>query len=294
MNLVVGATGFLGSEVCRRLIEKGKTVRGLVRPTSDPAAIERLQALGVDTVEGDLKDPASLEVACRGIHTVLSTATSTRSRQQGDSVEATDGQGQLNLIEAARKAGVSRFVYVSYSGHIGKDDPLTKAKRTAEQQLHQSGMTYTILRPSIFMEVWLSPALAFDYPNAKATIYGTGQNRISWISLSDVAAFAVESVDHPAAENAILELGGPEALSPLEVVRMFEEVGGQPFEVQYVSEKELRAQQAAATDSMQQTFAALQLAYASGDQIPMKETLRQYPLPLTSVREYARRVLSAQ
>lgn len=293
MNLVVGATGFLGSEICRCLIEKGKTARGLVRPTSDPAAVERLQALGVDTVEGDLKDPASLEAACQGIHTVLSTATSTRSRQQGDSVEATDGQGQLNLIEAARKAGVSRFVYVSYSSHIGKDDPLTKAKRTTEQQLQQSGMTYTILRPSYFMEVWLSPAVGFDYPNAKATIYGTGQNKISWISLSDVATFAAESMDHPAAKNAILELGGPEALSPLEVVRMFEEVGGRPFEVQHVSEEELRAQQAAATDSMQQTFAALQLAYAGGDEIPMEETLRQYPLPLTSVRAYASRVLSA-
>ena len=287
MILVAGATGFLGSEICRRLVTAGRPVRGLVRPTSDPAAVARLRELGIETVEGDLRDRASLDAACRGATAVVSTATTTRSRQPGDSIEATDQQGQLNLVDAARAAGGRRFVFVSYSGQIDTDDPLTTAKRTVEGRLRESGMTYTILRPTFFMEVWLSPALGFDFPNARATVYGSGQSKISWIALGDVAEFAVRSLDDPAAENATIEMGGPEALSPIEVVRVFEEVTGRPFEVQHVPEDALRTQQQSATDSLEQTFAALMLTYARGDEIPMEETLRRYPVRLRSVREYA-------
>jgi uncharacterized protein YbjT (DUF2867 family) len=96
---------------------------------------------------------------------------------------------------------------------------LQNAKRKVENALKESGMTYTILQPTFFMEVWLSPHLGFDHPNGKATIYGSGNNKISWISLRDVAAFAVASLDNEAAKNAEIELGGPDALSPLDVVK---------------------------------------------------------------------------
>ncbi len=129
-------------------------------------------------------------------------------------------------MDATQAAGVQRFIYISYSGNLNTDSPLTTAKRTVEEHLKQSGLTYTILRPSyFFMEVWLSPALGFDVGSRKAQIFGTGA-KISWISLGDVAQFAVESVDHPAARNVIIELGGPDALSPNEVVRLFEELAG--------------------------------------------------------------------
>lgn len=292
MILVVGATGFLGSEICRRLVAKGAAVRGLVRPTSDAGAVERLRLFGVETAEGDLKDPSSLPAVCEGIRAVISTATTTHSRQSGDSIETTDGVGQRNLVQAARASGVAHFSYVSYSGGIDTDDPLTRAKRTVEREIQQSGMDYTILRPSFFMEVWLSPALGFDYPNARATIYGAGTNKVSWISLADVATFAVETLDHPTAARSILELGGPEPVSPLEAVRIFEEVGGRAFQVQHVQASELQAQLASAADSLQQTFAALKLNCAKGDPVPMADILRRFPVQLTSVRDYARRALS--
>jgi uncharacterized protein YbjT (DUF2867 family) len=142
------------------------------------------------------------------------------------------------------------------------------------------------------MDVWLSPALGFDYPNARATIYGSGTNKVSWISLSDVAAFAVETLGRPAANKAVLELGGPEALSALDAVRIFEEIGGRRFQVQHVEQSELQSQFASATDSLQQTFAALKLNCAKGDPIPMEDMLRAFPVPLTSVGDYARRVLT--
>jgi uncharacterized protein YbjT (DUF2867 family) len=293
MMLVVGATGFLGGEICRRLATNGQPVRGLVRATSDPAAVERLRALGVETVQGDIRDRGSLEAACRGASAVVSTATATRVRQPGDGIEATDEAGQLNVVAAAGAAGVERIVYVSYSGNIVGDDPLTRAKRTVERRIRDSGMAFTILRPTFFMEVWLSPALGFDFASRRATVYGSGENRISWISLGDVAEFAVRALRDSAAAGATIELGGPDALSPLEVVHVFEEIAGEPFEVQHVPEEALRSQQASATDSLQQAFAALMLNYARGDQIPMAVTLRRLPVRLTSVRDYAERVLTA-
>ena len=108
MILVVGSTGVLGSEICRRLTASGKSVRGLVRSSSAPEKVDRLKAMGVETVLGDLRDPSSLAAACQGVDTVITTATTTISMQPGDSIPVTDQQGQLDLVNAARQAGVRR------------------------------------------------------------------------------------------------------------------------------------------------------------------------------------------
>jgi uncharacterized protein YbjT (DUF2867 family) len=143
------------------------------------------------------------------------------------------------------------------------------------------------------MEVWFSPAVGFDAANAKAQIYGAGENPISWISLQDVAQFAVESLDNPAARYATLELGGPQALSPLQVVRVFEEAGGELFEVQHIPEEALAEQQETATDPMRQSFAGLMRCYAGGDRIDMQETSKAFSVQLSSVDGYAKRVFRA-
>jgi uncharacterized protein YbjT (DUF2867 family) len=293
MILIVGATGFLGGEICRRLAAQGKPIRGLVRPTADPARVENLKQLGVELMQGDLKDRVSLDRACQGATAVITTATMVTDafRQPDDTIQSVDLEGQISLVDAARAAGVSHFVYTSYSNNFKTDCPLTSAKRAVERHVQQSGMAYTILRPSAFHEVWLGPAVGFDFPNAKAQIYGAGQNKISWIALGDVAQFAIEALENPAARNATLELGGPAALSPLEAVHIFEQVGGRPFELQHVPEEALEAQYAAATDPFQKSFAALMLGVAQGDPIEMDATLQAFPLQLTSVEEYAQRVL---
>ncbi len=291
MNLVVGATGFAGGEICRLLAAAGMPVRALVRATSAPAKKAALQSLGAELVEGDLKDAASLRDACQGVTAVFSTASATISRQPGDSLQTVDCDGQIDLIDAARAAGVAHFIYVS--AHLTVDCPLTEAKRAVEHHLQQSGLTYTILQPAQFMEIWLSPFLGFDAANARAQIFGTGQNAVSWISLRDVAQFAVAALDNPAARNAVIPLGGPAALSPLAVVAIFEQLTGRSFAVQHIPLEALQAQAAAAIDPLEKTLAALALATAQGDAIEMQSACRDFPVRLTAVADFARSTLKA-
>jgi uncharacterized protein YbjT (DUF2867 family) len=291
MNLIVGATGLVGGEICRRLAADRKPVRALVRPAGDASRIDELRAAGAELATGDLKDPASIQAACAGATAVLSTASSVLSRQPGDTIDGVDRIGQLQLIEAAAAAGVKHFVYVSFSP-MAEDFALQRAKREVEQALISSGMAYTILRPTFFMEIWLSPALGFDVAARRARIYGAGENPISWISFPNVAEFAVRSLDTPAARNATFTLGGPEAIAPLQVVRIFEELGGAPFTVEYVLESVLRAGKASARRALDEAFAALSLAYAHGDAIDMRATLEAMPVRLVGVREYAKWLLN--
>jgi uncharacterized protein YbjT (DUF2867 family) len=285
--LVVGATGLLGSEICRLLRGAGHSVRALVRAQSSPDRLSALQAAGAHTFIGDLKDPASLAPACEGVSAVISTASSTLSRQAGDSIEAVDRQGQLDLIEAARLAGVRQFVYISIPPGLHYDCPLFQAKREVERAVAASGMEYTVVQANYFMEVWLSPTLGFDFANGRATVYGSGEQPMAWISYRDVAGWAVDALGNAAARNRTLLAGGPENLTPLQVVRIFEEVTRRPFAVEHVPLDALEKQYTEAGDPMSRTFAALMLGYARGCPMDMRETLDLLARPLTTVREYA-------
>ncbi len=288
MILVAGSTGRVGRQICRNLLGRGNAIRALVRPGSDEAVVRDLRARGAELAVGDVRSRASLRLACRYVRAVISTVSSTFSSEVGNSIDTVDYQGQLNLIDAATKAGVGRFIFLSFNHQrMPLPSPLAEAKSAAEQRIMASGMEYTIVRASFFMDVWLSEALGFDPQRGTAMIYGAGENAISWIAASDVAAFVVATVDNPAARNQLIELGGPEALSPLEVVRVFEETGGGKLEVEHVSTGAIRAQRERDADPMQQSFDSLMLAYAAGDVIDNAHAMRVCPMPLKSVRQYA-------
>ncbi|HEU0243606.1 MAG TPA: SDR family oxidoreductase [Candidatus Limnocylindrales bacterium] len=295
MYLVVGATGMVGGAVCARLAAAGRPVRALVRASSDPAKVQRLREAGVETVVGDLREPGSLDAACVGIDAVVATVSAMPfSYAAGvNDIETTDRQGMLELVRAAAGAGVRHFSYLSFSGNLDRDFPLRNAKREVEGALARSGIEHTILRPSCFMEVWLGPAVGFDPANGAATIYGSGEAPISWIATSDVAAFAVASLTHPAARNAILELGGPRPIPPLEAVRIFETAFGRPIAVSHVPVEALDAQVAAAVDPMQRSFAGLMRCCADGDAIEMGSTSGLLDEPLTTVEAFAGQVAAA-
>lgn len=286
MIIVAGATGHVGGEVCRLLAEQGHHVRALVRPTSDSARVDALRELGADIVEGDLQSPDSLARACAGAATVVSTASATASQQAADDVINVDTDGQLSLVDAAIGAGVQQFIYVSFSGNIVVDTPLRRAKRAVEQRLRETDMTYTILRPSFFMEIWLSPPLGFNVPDGQVTVYGDGTAPISFISLYDVARFITASVHTVPAWNRTIELGGPEAVTPLQAVRIVEEMTGRTMAIQHVPVEALRAQYEGAADPLQKSFAGLMLAVAEGDVIDMSTTLQLLPVELRSVRAF--------
>ena len=290
--LVVGATGLLGGRVSRELAAQGKPVAGMVRSAGDDAKVGALRDAGVEVVEGDLKDPTTLQRACQGRTAVISTASASLSRQAGDNIQSVDLDGQRSLIDAAKAAGVGKFIYISFSGNMTTDGPVTAAKRQVEQYLQSSVLDYTILRCGFLMEVMVAPLVGFDYANAKAVVYGSGENPLSLVSMNDVARMCALCLDKPEASNAVIEFGGPEPVTLHEVVRAFEEVKGQPFEMQHVPEDALVGAWESADEPVSKSINALMVDFARGDVIPMDETLATFPVEMTTVRQYAANVLS--
>ncbi len=292
MVLVAGSTGMLGSEICRLLLKQGQQVRALVRASADAEAVKSLSAAGAEIVRGDIRDAASLGRACQGANAVISTVSSMPTRYVAgeNDIARVDDAGSKSLIDAARQARTSRFVLISFTPD--NSFPLRDAKRAAEAHLKESGMTWTVLQASFFMEAWLSPMVGFDYSKATARIYGTGEKPVSYVSFRDVARIAVASLKNSAAKDAVVRIGGPEAISQRRAVQVFEEAGSGPFTVEVVPESALAAQQEGAADPMQQSFAGLMRALAGGDRVDMGPTEKAFGIRLKSVQEYAREVLA--
>ena len=202
--LIAGATGMVGGEAARILSSGGNAVRALVRSTSNAEKIAALKGAGIEVVEGDLRDRASLDAACDGVDAVISTVSAMPfSWQEGNTIGDVDRNGTIALIDAATAAGAKRFIYASFPHPPEPGFALGDAKAAAENHLRSCGIEYAILAANFFMEVWLSPAFGFDYANDSVTIFGDGTNRISWVSHKDVARTAAEAVSNPKAKNAV-------------------------------------------------------------------------------------------
>ena len=232
MILVVGATGDLGGLIVGRLLDRGDPVRILVRPGSEYAGLVHA---GAQPVMGDLKDAASLAAACRGVTAVVTTATAT-ARGGDDTIASVDHAGNANLIEAATAAGVGRFVFVSSLGADATHPmPLLQAKGEAEQRLHASGMTWTVLQPNLYMDKL--PMMAVGGPafaGQPVTLIGDGRRVHSIVALRDVATYAVMALDHPDAYQRTLVIGGPQPVSWRDIVAAFSEELGRELFVRYV------------------------------------------------------------
>jgi uncharacterized protein YbjT (DUF2867 family) len=289
MILVAGATGNLGSEIVRRLCERGESVRGLVRKTSAPEKVERLRALGAETVVGDLRDKTSLEKACNGAQTVISTVSVIVTAQPEDSFADTDAAGTISLIDSAKAAAADHFIFVSFDIGAFPSSPLTEAKQAVEKHLRSSGLAYTILRPGPFMEAWLGPIMLGDPASGQVKIFGAGNGKIPFVSAGDVAQVAVDCVENPSARNRTITFSGPEPVSQRDAVRMFEEALGKPLTVTEVPEEALEAQWSSAENPFEKSFAGLMLGYARLDQTSSPSD--ELPVHAT-VRDFTRRVSS--
>lgn len=290
--LVAGATGKLGGETVRRLRASGHDVRALARPTSPPDRVADLERSGATIARGDLKDPASLAAACKGVDAVISTVSIIATAREGDSFEATDGAGTVSLIDAAVAADVRHFVFVSFDVDSMPDCPLAAAKRRVEQHLMLSGLTWTILRPTLFMELWLGPLLFADPAAATAKVYGAGEEKIRYVSVPDVAEVVVQSLAVPEARDAIIGFGGPDGVSQRDAVRIFEEAYGRPFEVAEFPETTLEAQWETADTPFAKTFSALMLGVARGVGSQVQPPTGSYSIAMTSVKDFVRAAAS--
>jgi len=284
--LVVGATGFVGQQIAVSLKRRNHDVRGFVRGGARSPKAQGLLSAGVGIADGDLRDPGTLDAACRSVETVVCTVT-TMPTGADDGIRRVDHEGVLALIGAAERAGVRKFVYTSYSGNLRIPSPLETAKRDCEARLLSGTMQAVVLRPSYFMEVWLGPHLGVDPMNGSARIYGSGDKKVSYISGVNVAEYAAAAVERETGRQAVLEMGGPDALSQLDAVRVFERVLGVSCHLEFVPIEALRARYDS-PDPLQKAFGALMLGYDRGDVIPgAVELAKEYGVTLRSVADYA-------
>lgn len=232
MILVAGATGLLGREVCQALRARGAVVRALVRSSSPRR--DELAALGVEIAAGDLRDPPGLGAACRGVGTVVTSANGQNRRVRGDNLATVDRDGQLALLEASRREGARRFVYVSASPNLRANCALIRIKRLVEREVRASGLEWVVLQPCAFLEIWLSPMLGWDLRRGRARIVGRGDRPVSFVAVSDVARVAAEAALGPELVRQDVPVGGPEALAPIDVLRLAEKIAGRKFRVQRV------------------------------------------------------------
>ena len=219
MILVVGATGVLGREIVASLREAGRPVRAMTRR---PARAAGLLAPGVEVVPGDLTDSASLARAVAGATHAIAAAHGMLGRGRYRS-EAVDDQGHRALVDAARAAGVGRFVDVSALG-AAPDHPVDffRTKHRIERYLAGAGMPFVILRPAAFME-W--HAHAFNGKNVlargKTMVLGRGTRRRNFVAAADVAALAVRALHDAALTGRTIPLGTPGNYTDDEVAAIY-------------------------------------------------------------------------
>jgi uncharacterized protein YbjT (DUF2867 family) len=284
--------------IARRLLEQGREVRVVVRRGSPSSQLvqqglatsaEELIESGAQPLHGDLRDRASLEAAVEGVEVVVTTANSAM-RGGADNPQSVDLGGNRNLIEAARESGVEHFVFVSALGaEPDHPSPYMQAKAKTEATLRASGMGYTILAPTAFMEVW--PALVVGMPAVQGqpvTLVGEGRRRHSFISNRDVAAFAVAMVDNPEARNKYLAIGGPEPLTWRDVVATYERVLERPISVEFVAAGEPVP---GLPDPMPTLLAGME-TYDSA--IEMDEISRTFDVPLRTLETFVREKVTSR
>jgi uncharacterized protein YbjT (DUF2867 family) len=227
--LLVGATGDLGGRTMAALRARGKVVRAMVRPGSDATG---LPTEGVELVRGDMLDPASLVPAMTGVSAVISSAIGYSQRRKGDSLK-TDFEGNHNLVDAAKKAGVPRFVFLSILAcDQSPNVPHFWAKKVTEDYLQQRQVPFVALRPGAFLGAprgrfreWMVAGLQ------KGQVMGMTQGavRITYISPNEVARALALAVDEPRALGRRIDLGSDRPMSGLELTELIGRLLNRPM-----------------------------------------------------------------
>lgn len=230
MVLIVGGSGALGSIVTRRLLAAGESVRVMSRT---PAKAAALQAAGAHVVQGDLLDRESVVRACAGAQALVAAAHSILGRGTNASVHV-DGAAHRQLIDIAKASGVRHVVYTSVYNYGPAYDavPFFRIKREVEQYLRASGLGHTIVRPTAFMDFHAhvligEPILA----KGKVVLFGRGEQPRNFVAADDVAQFVMLALRDTSLAGETIDVGGPENLTNMDVVRVYERVSGRQAKV---------------------------------------------------------------
>lgn len=217
----------------------------------------------------------------------------------GVSPETVDHQGNHHLIEAARASGVEHVVLMSIHG-AAPDHPLElfRMKGLAEEELLDSGLAWTIIRPTAYMETWLRLVGEPLARTGKTRIFGRGENPINLVSAHDVARYVALAVTDPALRGATVDVGGPENLTMRQVVETVERVTGATGKVGAVPLPAMRLMgrltRRLKPDLARQIETGIYMDTADMTFDPAP-TLATYPsIPLTTLEEVIRRDLTGK
>jgi uncharacterized protein YbjT (DUF2867 family) len=236
MILLAGGTGRLGTVLTARLAAQGLAVRILTR---DPARAAHLAGSNVEVATGDVRDRASVVAAVSGAAVVVS-AVHGFAGPGAVSPATVDWQGNIHLIDAAREAG-AEFVLVSVVGAAAHSPmELSRMKYAAEQHLRASGGSWTIVRATAFLELWLDVLTKTSARSGRPVIFGRGNNPINFVSVSDVAALLEHAITSPAVRGRILEIGGPANLTFNQLAAAFQAAAGRTGSPRHVPPPILR------------------------------------------------------
>ena len=197
MILISGATGGIGGEICRLLGQAGTSFRAMGR---QQAQVDAFRAKGSDAVLGDFDRPETLPAAMQGIDTMFLITPPTQ-RQFAQETAA---------IDAARHAGVRRIVKLSASdANIRSTVPWAQTHARIDHHLRASGIEWTILKPTAFMQnfLWFKDAIARGFLPQVA-----GNGSVSWVDTRDVARVAATVLRQEDHARATYFLTGPETL----------------------------------------------------------------------------------
>jgi uncharacterized protein YbjT (DUF2867 family) len=210
--LIAGATGYLGRYLVKVFSEHGYQVRALAR---DPKKLDELRNHIDEIFEGEVTKPETLEGVCGGIDVVISSIGITRQKDNLTYMDV-DYRGNKNLLDLAVENKVAKFIYVSVlNTHLMKELKIIQAKERFVDDLKESGLAYTIIRPTGFF----SDMLEFFDMAKKGRIYlfGSGENKINPIHGNDLAEVCVSVIDQNEKE---IDVGGPTVYTYREIAEL--------------------------------------------------------------------------
>lgn len=232
MILVAGGTGFLGRAIVRELARRGKPVAVMShRPAQ---ARDRFPDLAVEVRQGDARDAQSLGRAVQGIESVISCMQfpnfPIENKGKGYTFDEVDARGNERLVAAAKAAGARDYIYLSGAG-AAPDAPKHwfRAKWQAEQAIMNSGLRYSIFRPSWVYgkeDNALNRFVNFARRLPFVPVVGDGKQRMQPVFVDDVSRAVADSLDNPGAADQLFEIGGPEVMTMDEVLRTMLSVMG--------------------------------------------------------------------